>query len=125
MRITNRTMFKLNDLSIAGMIILIIILIVQWYYFVQSETSIDLRDLDYNKDGIVSRGELRYYLETVLERNKKKVVKKKEIASSIWGGVIRGFLMGLILKDMAGGIALGLALAAINPVIMSTQKMMF
>ena len=81
MRITNRTMFKLNDLSIAGMIILIIILIVQWYYFVQSETSIDLRDLDYNKDGIVSKGELRYYLETVLERNKKKVVKKKKVSN--------------------------------------------
>ena len=70
-----------------------------------------LDEIDINRDGVVTKSELRYYL---YKMNKKSHHSVKNDAIK---GMIRGFLMGFILQDLEGGIALGITLGVLNPLL--------
>jgi hypothetical protein len=117
-------MFQTGSISVAGMIILILVLFVLIHKYEDKGTNRPvLADLDYNKDGLVSRGELRHYLSLSMKEKERSTLKASEIKRQAVSGVTRGFLMGFILGDLEGGIALGLVLGALNPVMYAGQSL--
>lgn len=105
-------MKKIKDLSYGVITILIITIIMMFFYDTGEQTF--LKELDLNKDGIVSRGELSKYLNRISNDN---TVKKQTMIKKIKTGFIRGFLMGVILQDLEGGMVLALILGIINPML--------
>jgi len=119
-------MNKFKDLSIGGTIILIIILALEIYYYYEGEDEIDrLKSLDFNKDGKVSRRELKYYLKLVAEKDKRQSLKLKEMGKNAASGFVRGLLMGLVLNTLEGGIVLGIILGIINPILANADKIVY
>lgn len=121
-------MFKLNEISIGGVLVVCTILAVLLYIYCGShENNLDkyLSVLDLNKDGKVSRWELKHYLKLVKAENERRKTDWNSIKKQVVGGLFRGFLMGIILSDLEGGIALGLVLGAINPVLHTAEKSIY
>jgi len=117
-------MNKLGDLSIGAVVLLVGLLIVEVWFMMddQDYSNVTLQQLDINKDGVVSRQELKYYLTNVEKAKTKAQIKSKDIRKSIVSGVIRGFMMGLILGSFEGGLVLGLMLGIINPILNGFEK---
>ena len=121
-------MFKLQHISVKGILIVISILVILIYFYnTASGTHVDkrLRMLDQNGDGYVSRQELKNYLTMIRNEGKTRKVDINNIKKQIISGLSRGFLMGLILSDFEGGIALGLVLGAINPLLHTASNSIF
>lgn len=120
-------MFKLGSISVGGIILIIIVLAIQGYYYCQNDNALtqNIKSLDFNKDGTVSRWELKHYLEMLESEKKKKSTTWTNIKKQIIGGMFRGFLMGIILSDLEGGIALGIVLGSINPVLHTAEKTIY
>jgi hypothetical protein len=116
-------MFKFNELSTGWIVVLCIVLIVLYYFYSEdSDNRVTFNELDINKDGIVSRGELKIYLEKIHAKEKKEKIETQALISNIFGGVIRGFIMGLLLADLEGGFALALVLGIVNPIVANIEK---
>jgi hypothetical protein len=112
-------MNKLGDISVGAVILLIGLLIIEVWFMVDDKDYgyITLQELDINKDGIVSRQELKYYLTNMEKAKKRQQIKTKDVLRSVVSGIVRGFMMGLILGTFEGGIILGLTLGIINPIL--------
>jgi F0F1-type ATP synthase assembly protein I len=116
-------MNKLRDLSKSGTIIIVCLMILLLYYWYDNMDEIDqIRKIDADKNGVVTKAELRDYLIWIEKTRRKKRIRLVDIAHSMYSGFIRGLLMGLILRDFEGGITLGLILGIINPVISGAEK---
>lgn len=116
-------MFKFNELSTGWMVVLCIILIVLYYFYSEdSNEYFTFKELDVNKDGVVSRGELKQYLEKIYVKEKKEKIETQTLVRNIFSGVIRGFIMGLLLADLEGGFALALVLGIVNPIVANVEK---
>jgi hypothetical protein len=118
-------MNKIGDLSTGAVILLIVVLVIQIYLYYESDEIDRLDSLDFNKDGIITRKELKYYLILLENQKKKKSIKLHDIKKNILSGFVRGLLMGLILNNFEGGITLGITLSILNPLISSTEKTLF
>ena len=79
-------------------------------------------ELDENKDGVVSRAELKKYLEKMAAAGNKKKIKKREFWQNIVSGIIRGLLMGFVLQDIEGGMVLSILYAVMNPIAVGSEK---
>jgi F0F1-type ATP synthase assembly protein I len=112
-------MNKLDDISVGAVVILIGLIIIEVWFMIDDKDYeyITLQELDINKDGIVSRKELKYYLTNMEKAKKRQQLKTKDILRSVTSGVVRGFMMGLILGTFEGGVILGLTLGIINPIL--------
>lgn len=117
-------MNKFSDISLVSVIILICILAVEIFFMTDDKEYHyqTIQELDINKDGIISRKELKYYLLKIEEQKNKKQIRSNEIKRSVIGGIARGFLMGLILGSFEGGVVLGLILGIINPILLGVEK---
>jgi len=116
-------MHKISDLSTAVVIILILIFLTQiWFLLDYSDENEALADLDHNKDGAVSREELKNYLLHIQQSKEKKTIKIGELLKSMYSGAIRGMLMGFVIADWEGGLTLAIISGILNPVITSTEK---
>lgn len=117
-------MNKFKDLSIGSIVVLFIFVIIEIYYFTDDVDyrELALKDLDLNGDGKVSRSELKYYLTEVEKKKKNKQIFTSDLKKSIAGGVVRGFLMGLILNSFEGGLVLGLILGVLNPILAGAER---
>lgn len=114
-------MNKFKDISTGAIIILVILLILEVYYFYEKTThEYTLDELDKNKDGVVTKQELKYHMMNVM--GSKKSISKKEILKLAGAGVIRGLMMGFLLADLEGGVVLGITLGILNPLISGAQK---
>lgn len=107
----------------------VISLVLQYYYFSKRSTDKrfidDIKKIDMNDDGVISRKELKFYLSRMEDEKLDKNMTLKDFGRSITGGVIRGFLMGLLLFDWEGGLTLALILGMINPLILASERMLF
>ena len=118
-------MFRISDISIGGAIVIIIVLIILMYIHCESNTNKFhnvLKQMDSDRNGIITRSELKQYFSMLKYENEKRVIDTNNIKKQVLSGFIRGFLMGIILSDFEGGIALGLVLGTINPVLIITEK---
>lgn len=123
-------MNKFKDISVGSLVFLSIILLLQLHYFYKKRSRVKtiediMRELDYNQDGKITRKELKYYLEKIEQERKNNIMSINDFLQTVFGGVIRGFAMGLLLNSMEGGIVLGIMLGIINPLITMTQKQIF
>ena len=114
-------MNKFKDISYAAVVILVIVLLLQIYIY-SKDNDDPLKFLDYNRDGKVTKGELKMYLKHIEEEKKRKKMELSDFKKSTCSGLIRGMLMGLILFDIEGGIVLGITLGVLNPLISSIEK---
>ena len=118
-------MNKFSELSIPSLVLLTIVMIVIYYNHI-SEDEIDrISSIDFNNDGMVTKKEMKYYLNLLQQRDKKNKLKRTELIKSSFSGIIRGFIMGFILCDFEGGIVLGLILAVVNPMMTGTENILF
>lgn len=113
-----------GDLSVGAIVVLFILVLIELYYFTDDTdyNELTLKNLDINGDGKVSRRELKYYLLEVEKKKKNKQIFTKDLKKSIASGVVRGFLMGLILNSFEGGLVLGLMLGILNPIIAGAER---
>lgn len=113
-------MYKFSDISKGALICLVILLIMEMIWMVDSSNVLD--SLDENKDGVVSRAELKKYLEKMSAENRRKKIKKHEFWQNIISGIIRGILMGFVLQDLEGGMVLSILYAVMNPIATGSEK---
>lgn len=119
-------MNKFRDISYGAIIFMIIILIIILYFWYNDKDEDEkLKYLDKNKDGVVTKGELKYYLKWMELKKKKKQIRLRDLSRSVTSGFIRGLLMGLVFSDIEGGLVLGLMLGIINPILSSADKILF
>ena len=120
-------MYKLKAISIGGIILIVLVFAIQAYHYCGNDDSLarNLQTLDFNQDGKVSRLELKHYLNLLTIDKNKEIADWNAIKKQILGGIFRGFLIGIVLNDMEGGIALGLVLGAINPVLYTAEKTIY
>lgn len=121
-------MFKAREVSIPGIVVVLCILSILLYLYC-TERSTDLshsiKTLDFDGDGKVSRAELKYYLELLRLEEQRKQTDWNSVKKQILGGIMRGFLMGVILSDLDGGLALAFVLGTVNPLIHTMEKSLF
>lgn len=121
-------MFKITEISLRGIMIVVTMLAIMLYIYCESQENIidrHLSSLDINKDGKVSRWELKQYLAMLKSENEKRTTNWYNIKKQIISGLFRGFLMGIVLSDLEGGIALGLVLGSINPILHTAEKSLY
>lgn len=106
-------MNKISDLSI-GTIILFIFIFMFLFSSFSSDTD-PLDELDADRDGIVTRHELKNYL--IKQKNNETSISAAKIKKQVVGGALRGFFMGLIFMDIEGGITLSIVLGILNPLV--------
>ena len=116
-------MKKLKDLSYIAIIVLIIVLLIQLYIVYKDEDDSNILSfLDYNSDGVVTRSELKKYMELLEERKRKKKNNINNLKTTIFSGVARGLLTGLLLFDIEGGLVLGIISGILNPLIVNLEN---
>jgi F0F1-type ATP synthase assembly protein I len=118
-------MNKFTDLSQAAIIILVIVIIIELWFFVDdTEERRAYENIDANKDGVISRAELKMYLDNITKIRESKKIRTKDIYKNFVSGALRGLVMGFLLSDWEGGVVLGLMMGLLNPVIMTAEKLM-
>jgi hypothetical protein len=119
-------MYQFRELSAGAIIFLVFILVVELYFvYDASEEECAWKNIDKNGDGYISKSELKIYLDAIERGKNNKKVRKNELMKSVFGGAVRGFLMGFILGNLEGGLAMGLVLGCVNPLLTSTEKLLF
>jgi hypothetical protein len=78
---------------------------------------------DIDGDGRISPNELSYHI-------KKEMALKSQQPPQFWGivksclsGLLRGFLMGILLNGLEGAIVTSIALGTINPIMTTIEHM--
>lgn len=116
-------MNKLKDLSLAAIIVLVIAFMAMMYFMYDDTQRDALYQLDQNGDGVVSRAELKHYLQLARQPTyQKQKIRSAEITRSMLMGAFRGLLMGLVLKDLEGGFALAFVSGLMNPVMVGAER---
>lgn len=113
-------MNKFTDISLAVFIVFVIVLLAIFYLLTDEENILEKADL--NSDGYVTADELKQYINSIERLKKDKKLTKIEVFKCVISGFIRGFLMGLIIQDLEGGLALGFTLATVNPIMMGIER---
>jgi hypothetical protein len=120
----------ISDLYLGvGVLFLFIILFQYWYYTnsinPKKQFIDDIKQIDQNGDGVISRKELKYYL-TRLEEHKSSIsMTWKDFGLSMCGGFISGCLIGLIQGNIHHGLAMGIMLGLVNPISVSITRRLF
>jgi hypothetical protein len=119
-------MNKLEDLSFGILVFLLIIVAIEFWIVSDQDLPQTVQRVELIHDSVVvTHKDLRQYIST-LERDKAtRTINESEVYKSIFNGVVRGFLMGLVLSDLEGGIVMAMMLGLINPVILYAEKNMF
>jgi hypothetical protein len=110
-------MHKFRDISKIALGMMVVVLLMQFYvlWVLHRKNQNQLvAEMDLDRDGVVTRRELKYYLENSRDSPE---VKKSKIVQGIGSGVLRGALTGVIFQDIEGGLVLALMLAVINPIM--------
>jgi hypothetical protein len=110
-------MHKFRDISKIALGLMVVVLLLQFYVlWILRKKAMDpvLAEMDLDQDGVVTKRELKYYLE---HSQDSPVVKQSKILKGIGSGVLRGALTGIIFQDVEGGLVLALMLAVINPIM--------
>jgi len=118
-------MHKFGDVSIGAMVALVLLLGLEIQYYIDNNnyTHVAINQIDKNGDGIITRKELKQHLLNIEKKRKFNNISSTDIAKSIISGVIRGFIMGLILNSFEGGVVLGLILGTVNPIILGSKSL--
>ena len=119
-------MNTLSDISIGPFMILVFILLFELYYLIEKKDETDIKnfiELDANRDGIVTRKELKRYLTILKDQQKKDTFHHDELVKIVFTGIIRGCLTGIILNNFEGGIALGIMSGILDPIVAGMKKM--
>jgi hypothetical protein len=121
-------MNKFKDVSLIIVGVLFVLLIIEYQTLqtrYQNQEKKIFDELDYNQDGIVSKAELKFYLMRLQNSQKDKKIELHDIKKLIFTGALRGFFMGLILQDFEGGLTLAFIFGLLNPLISTTERIVF
>lgn len=116
-------MNQLKDLSLGAMVVLVLVFVIQIHFMYDDTMHNSLNQLDANGDGVITRAELKQFLEQSRRPpHGRKKIRSSEIVRAMTMGVFRGLLMGLVLKDLTGGITLAIVAGLMNPVMVATER---
>lgn len=119
-------MNKLEDLSFGILVFLLIIVAIEFWIVSDQDLPQTVQRVELVHDSVVvTHKDLRQYITDIEREKAHRVINEQEIYKSIFNGVTRGFLMGLVLSNFEGGIVMAMMLGLINPVILYAEKNMF
>lgn len=109
-------MATLKDLYTGTFVVLFLLMIFIFiYYYKKEEDSI----VDINGDGQLGTSEIAHHIKKELDNNSRKPPKFWGIVKSCLTGLLRGFLMGLLLNGIEGATVTAISLGVINPIMVS------
>lgn len=119
-------MNRLQDLSIGIIIFLTIIVAIEFWIATDADEENHIDEVEINNGHIyITHEDLRSYISD-LEKNKAtERITGRDVYKSVFNGVVRGFLMGMVLSNLEGGVAMSLMLGLINPVILYAERSIF
>jgi len=108
-------MSALKDLYTGTFIVmfLLVIYIFIHYYKKEEEEIVDL-----NHDGQIGTSEIVHHIKKELDKSNHPP-KFWMIVKSCLTGLLRGFLMGMLLNGVEGAVVTGISLGIINPIMLS------
>lgn len=115
-------MYSLSSISIGVYVTFVIMLFITLTYTYRKEKQLaEFDEIDLNGDGIITRQELKHHLTKELEKRSNQPPKMEGLAKSATSGIIRGFLMGLLINGFEGAVLGAFVLGTINPIISSVE----
>ena len=109
-------MATLKDLYTGTFLVLFLLAIYIFVHYYQKEED-EIADL--NNDGVLSPSEISYHIKKDLSNKSSQPPRFWAIVKSCLTGLLRGFLMGLLLSGVEGGVVTALSLGIINPIMTS------
>lgn len=111
-------MYSLDNISIGVYVVFVMILFILLTHTYHRESQLaEFNEIDLNGDGIITRQELKHHLAKELEKRNSQPPKMEGLVKSATSGIIRGFLMGLLINGFEGAVLGAFVLGTINPII--------
>lgn len=108
-------MSALKDLYTGTFVVMFLVVIFIFvHYFKKEEEYIE----DLNHDGKIETSEIIQHIKKELDKSGQPP-KFWMIVKSCLTGLLRGFLMGMLLSGMEGAVVTGISLGIINPIMLS------
>lgn len=119
-------MNKLQDVSVGILAFLTIVVAIEFWIATDTDESTTIDQIRM-KDGhvLVTHEDLKQYIERLEKIKASGQITGTEVYRSIFNGVVRGFLMGLVLSNLEGGVVMAMMLGLINPVILYAERSLF
>lgn len=119
-------MNRLQDLSVGILIFLTVVVALEFWIATDADEENHIDQVEVHDDQIyVTHEDLRTYIRKLESNKAEDRVTGRDVYKSVFNGVVRGFLMGLVLSNLEGGIVMSLMLGLINPVILYAEKSIF
>lgn len=113
-------MASIKDLYTGTFVVLFLLAIyILIYYYKKEEELI----ADINGDGSIGLSELSHHIKKELEHKSNQPPRFWMIVKSCMTGLLRGFLMGVMLNGLEGAVVTSLSLGIINPIMTSIDHM--
>lgn len=119
-------MNKLEDLSVGILVFLTVIVALEFWIVADQDLPQTVQNVQFKHDSVVvTHKDLKQYIRSMEQEKASRTITDVDVYKSVFNGVTRGFLMGLVLSNFEGGVVMALMLGLINPVILYAEKNMF